>query len=163
MALSRLEKSHDPIILRYHLKCCRCKQVKTRPEFSIIRLLKWSSHWCKDCCRVYGRQKYARDKHTKYGTAKKRQGKNSKLLLNFGINLDQFESMLAKQGHCCAICNAKFSEMFKREGGAQVDHDHETGAVRGLLCGCCNRAIGQFKDNIETLRSAAQYLESHKQ
>jgi hypothetical protein len=43
-----------------------------------------------------------------------------------------------------------------------VDHDHETGEVRGLLCAPCNRGIGLLQDKIEVLESAAQYLKTHR-
>ncbi len=43
-----------------------------------------------------------------------------------------------------------------------VDHDHETGKIRGLLCGNCNRGIGLLGDNIETLQNLIKYLEESK-
>jgi hypothetical protein len=61
--------------------------------------------------------------------------------------------MLAAQGGLCAIC--------KVAPGGHVDHDHETGAVRALLCFNCNGGLGQFKDNPEVLHAAAYYVQFH--
>jgi hypothetical protein len=62
--------------------------------------------------------------------------------------------MLEAQGGVCAICQAA--------PAAHVDHDHETGAVRALLCFNCNGGLGQFKDDPEVLRAAADYVEEHR-
>ena len=58
------------------------------------------------------------------------------------------------QGGLCAICGRKQPEKW-----LAVDHDHETGVIRGLLCSRCNSGLGQFKDNPDRLRLAADYLE----
>lgn len=65
--------------------------------------------------------------------------------------------MLAAQGGGCAICGsaAIFDRSHKR---ICVDHDHATGKVRGLLCGCCNLGIGYFKDDPKRIEAAARYL-----
>ena len=80
----------------------------------------------------------------------------------FGIGLSDYEEMLAKQNGVCAIC--KEEETVVRQGRVQslsVDHCHETGKIRGLLCNSCNRALGKFKDSIGHLLAAASYLEEH--
>jgi hypothetical protein len=59
--------------------------------------------------------------------------------------------MVAEQGGVCAICG--------RPDPEHVDHDHETGAVRGILCFNCNGGLGQFRDDIDALQCAAVYLE----
>lgn len=48
-------------------------------------------------------------------------------------------------------------------GDWHIDHDHQTGTLRGLLCGHCNAAIGMLQDNPEVIRKAADYVERHKQ
>lgn len=75
----------------------------------------------------------------------------------YGITEIQFETLLDKQGGC-AICSAK--EAGGRYNRFHVDHDHATGAVRGLLCDACNRGIGLMRESADLLRSAARYLQS---
>lgn len=72
----------------------------------------------------------------------------------YGITVDAYQYLLDKQGGKCAIC--------EQGNGLRrlcVDHCHETGAVRGLLCTGCNSAIGKLDDNPNLLRKAASYLE----
>ena len=69
--------------------------------------------------------------------------------------------MLADQDGTCAICNKK-NKMKKSKKDAyqlSVDHNHDTGEIRGLLCMNCNFGIGNFKDSIEILKEAIKYLE----
>jgi hypothetical protein len=77
----------------------------------------------------------------------------------YGIDIDDFERMLAEQNGACAICLAVSTDEGK---GFDVDHDHATGKVRALLCGSCNRGLGQFKDNAYLVGQAAEYLLSHR-
>jgi hypothetical protein len=81
--------------------------------------------------------------------------KNSYLKGEYGITLDDYNKMFADQNGCCAICNIHASMLTK---SLYVDHSHETGEVRGLLCSECNLALGKFKDNITTLQNAIKYL-----
>lgn len=76
----------------------------------------------------------------------------------YGITLEQYNAMFDIQKGCCAICNKHQTE-FKRR--LSVDHCHETGKVRQLLCDLCNRALGYFKDSPELLETAASYLRKH--
>jgi hypothetical protein len=73
----------------------------------------------------------------------------------FGISLEQYEEMLAAQSGGCAICGVLPPE----NGSLHVDHDHETGRVRGLLCFSCNGGIGQFQEDPLILRAAVRYLD----
>jgi len=73
----------------------------------------------------------------------------------YGLEAGEYGRLYAAQGGKCAICQHATGKV-KR---LAVDHDHETGLVRGLLCGPCNQLVGYFKNNHETFRRAADYLD----
>lgn len=78
----------------------------------------------------------------------------------YGITVEEYEQMLAAQNNRCAICKTD-----KPSGPGKklfVDHDHETGTVRGLLCCKCNFMIGHAVDGIPTLRAAVRYLKKYQ-
>lgn len=80
---------------------------------------------------------------------------------HFGINIEQYNEMLKNQNGVCAICGKPETATNKGKIiNLAVDHCHVSGKVRGLLCGNCNKGIGHLKDNPQTLRNAAEYLES---
>lgn len=81
--------------------------------------------------------------------------KNQDLKKVFGITLIEYKLMLENQQHKCKICN-KHKNEFKKQ--LAVDHCHSTGRIRGLLCEKCNVGLGSFKDNIEVLTQAIEYL-----
>lgn len=72
------------------------------------------------------------------------------------MNGQLFESMFMSQGKACAICSDPIDHK------AHVDHEHDTGRIRGLLCGLCNKGLGQFKDDVTRLASAVKYLNERK-
>ncbi len=68
--------------------------------------------------------------------------------------MEEYDSMSEKQNHKCKICN----ELDKQNKRLCIDHCHVTKKVRGLLCHKCNRALGQFKENIAIIENAINYL-----
>lgn len=91
---------------------------------------------------------------------------NAHLIRKFGITLADFQALVDKQGGVCAICGKPPTIALgqRRQGRAVrprlvVDHDHVSGAVRGLLCTPCNRGIGLLGDDPRRLRAAFTYLE----
>ena len=72
----------------------------------------------------------------------------------YGISKNEFDFMLHKQGGGCAICMRK--DWSGR--GPQIDHDHITGKVRGILCGKCNTAIGMIGDDLRIAWALVNYL-----
>ncbi len=78
--------------------------------------------------------------------------KGYSLKTNYGITLQEFDAMVAEQDGRCAICSTV--------APLNVDHNHLTGEVRGLLCRQCNTGIGSLKESAEIMRSAAAYLTS---
>ena len=83
--------------------------------------------------------------------------RNSSLKSRYGITLEEYKILLKEQKSKCAICG---SEETRRKGteNLAVDHDHETGKIRGLLCHKCNRGIGFLQDSTEVLKKAIIYL-----
>ena len=88
--------------------------------------------------------------------------KTHELQRKFGLTQADYDLMLDSQGGVCAICNQPETRMkFGKPTQLAVDHNHENGQVRSLLCAKCNMGLGQFNDNPVTLRKAAFYLENH--
>ena len=84
--------------------------------------------------------------------------KKNQLWQKFKITLEDWEQMYSNQGGVCSICGKKC-----RTGkDLSVDHNHETGKVRSLLCGSCNTGLGMFQDNSKLLIMAAKYLIDHE-
>ena len=77
-------------------------------------------------------------------------------LVHYGITPEQFAERLESQDGRCAICR---TDTPGGKGGWHVDHDHETKAIRGLLCNNCNNGLGRFADDPVRLRGAVAYLE----
>ena len=79
----------------------------------------------------------------------------SKIRTTYGITEEDYTKLFVSQEGKCAIC---FSDIAFRSRSTHIDHNHETGKVRGLLCHHCNTALGLFKENTATLREAVNYL-----
>ena len=75
-------------------------------------------------------------------------------LRKYDLTPHAYNKMMLSQGHACAICHT--SEPTGH--GWHIDHDHDTGQVRGLLCFMCNTGLGQFNDSPDTLMAAVTYL-----
>lgn len=137
--------------------CSKCKEEKPESEFypDKRRDSKLCSR-CKRCGAVYSAEWRNRNPHK----AKERYWGNRDfererhLKRKYGITLSDYADMLSKQNGSCAICRAPEPE----NRTLDVDHDHATGRVRGLLCTSCNRMLGHSGDNAENLVRAAQYL-----
>ena len=114
---------------------------------------------CKKCYSVRGKQ--WRDDNRDNKALQDRM----RLLAKYGLTQEIYDDIMAKQGNACAICFGKDSGGI-RSSHLVVDHDHSCcpdegscgNCVRGLLCHSCNRGIGQFSDDPDSLESAARYL-----
>ena len=92
----------------------------------------------------------------------------SKLKCQYGLTVEDYDRMLAEQGGGCAICGSTNplagARVYRRNGRVtmrtsfDVDHDHRTGRVRGLLCTRCNRLVGLANDDVETAKRLMRYL-----
>lgn len=78
-----------------------------------------------------------------------------KYKINYGISIEDYNNLFNKQNGCCAICNTHQTQ-FKKY--LHVDHNHKTGAIRGLLCHNCNLAIGRLKEDPQIIKTALEYV-----
>lgn len=166
--------------------CKTCKEEKQLNQFGRDREQPDGlNKRCLSCCRRYDRASRSRD-HVK---ARKKERESSpeyrakekvrkarylkqrpymtrpSTLRRFGLTPEQYLEMLEKQGGVCAICGK--AETVTGKNGAPihlaVDHDHETGNVRGLLCRMCNIGLGYLEGDIDFVEAAMRYRSLHRQ
>jgi len=132
--------------------CAKCRQNLALSAFCKSRAtVDGLRYWCRQCCAAYKKIWNARNPE---------RIKSHKLRDSFGITIEQYNEKLQTQNFCCAICKIPQVKCKKKFA---VDHDHNTGQLRDLLCETCNRGLGLLKDNSKILRQAAAYLERHKE
>ena len=105
-----------------------------------------------------GRAAYQKD----YRSVRRRELSDAERKRRFGITAARYAAMLAEQNGLCAICGKVEGET--RNGKVKalaVDHDHESGRIRGLLCVACNTGLGKLGDDRGTLLKAVEYLDRH--
>jgi hypothetical protein len=123
-------------------RCADCKQYKSYEEFPRNKNTKDGYHcYCKACNNA---RNYESRERLHGGS------RHYHLKRRYGIGAD--DEFVRQQGGVCAICG--------RADPEHVDHDHETGDVRGILCFNCNGGLGQFRDSIDALVAAAAYLDT---
>jgi hypothetical protein len=97
-----------------------------------------------------------RKKARKWNTEHPEYRANSHLKREYNITLAQKREMWLRQWRLCAICCCDISTLQQ----AQVDHNHDTDEVRGILCSDCNRALGCVKEDKDTLINMIEYLQT---
>jgi hypothetical protein len=123
-------------------RCPHCGELKPIADFHLNRGKSGGRQaWCA-ACKI----------------AVEKQQRHARGLARFGLTVEDYQAMLAAQGGVCAICGTPPTDRRR----LAVDHNHETGAVRGLLCVPCNQALGRFKDSPDVLAAAAMYLLRHE-
>jgi hypothetical protein len=137
---------------RQPLQFCRSSFDIQNREFLIlkIRMPDYSdpTYWCAIRARFNARHP---KRHSDYSRKKR-----------FGLTPEAFRALVAQQHNLCAICERPESQ--KRKGVTKalaVDHDHNTGTVRALLCAACNTALGKADDSVERLERMIAYLQKH--
>jgi len=117
--------------------CARCQDFRPVTSFPARKVGGKPAAYCRPCQRAYNRERNAR--------------------IKFGLDADEYEMLLACQDYRCAICGG-----LPRKNALAIDHDHETGEIRGLLCSRCNhKLLGAANDSAARLRTAADYLEAY--
>ncbi len=118
---------------------------------------------CSTCLAEKPSSEFRNDWHRPTGLSGQCRGcvANRDRMKRFDLDAEGYIALLEEQGHVCAICLNPEGAIDPRNGRLKalaVDHDHSTGTVRGLLCGNCNKGIGNLGDNPERLIAAAAYL-----
>lgn len=133
--------------------CTKCKTKQSIKKFGKDKNRRdGRKNVCKSCWAI---------RSALYRNKNPRGCKNNQLKCLFGITLEQYEQMFLNQKGLCKICNKPSKEIdwrTKKLKALAIDHCHETGKVRGLLCAGCNKAIGLLGDNPELIRLAHLYL-----
>ena len=142
--------------------CLKCDTIKSKSEFYIHKKNGLSAY-CKTCSKKQVKEyrennpekiKSLREKYKKIRIEiRKPAERKYHLKTKYGITELEYKEMYDKQNGNCALCNKNVE--YKK---LHVDHCHKSGRIRGLLCSNCNLALGNFKDNIEVLKKAIDYL-----
>lgn len=139
-------------------RCPRCGHTKDIDEFNVNRTASDGRQtYCKPC--MFNATEESRKKDPERYNAWSRKRDFRQKLKRHGLTQEEYEEILARQGGVCAICSrAELAKRGPRTRVLCIDHDHQTGRVRGLLCSDCNRALGMFQDDPAILRAAVAYL-----
>lgn len=136
------------------------------------------SYWCKKCVlehavtwrknnserfratrRAWNARPESKVRHRAWVAENKDRQVGYQRKYKYGITTAEFDTMMASQNNTCLLCGLPFGST-KGQSPA-VDHDHDTGAIRGILHGNCNRGLGFFRDDPQLLDAARFYLKWH--
>lgn len=125
--------------------CSKCGEEKPTDDFYPKR------RSCKMCVQAYQRDLAA---------SRPNYHRNRNLINRYGISGDEYQTLLANQNSACPICQVEISEILEYKGkrSVVVDHNHETGEVRGILCSGCNLVLGHARESTDVLYKAIVYL-----
>ena len=138
--------------------CKTCGETKEISLFAsqIKRGKEYISLHCRSCDNERKKAYYAANPEKLRQKAKKYQ-----LKAKYGLSEEALADMLETSDNRCEICQTPVEHGRIELGAAHIDHCHETGKVRGILCSQCNLGLGHFRDNVDYLNNAISYLEKH--
>jgi hypothetical protein len=148
------------------LHCSKCKIDKKVLEFN-KSMLNIRSPYCRECSRAAVKAHHSKEeskqKHRDwYNRHYRDRARNGNYQKAYGISLDDYNRILLDQNNVCAICKkTQIKSARNHDNYLAVDHCHETGKVRGLLCNKCNQGLGLFDESIELFSTAMKYLQSN--
>ena len=140
-------------------RCYRCEKYLNRDKY-------WKTQWnrkgykmCKLCGKKYASVYYKKNKDSVEYVEGWRE---RHLKRKYGISIEQYNKMFYEQGGKCKICGCMKNKN-KRQYFMNVDHCHETGKVRGILCSKCNIILGGANDDVSILYKAIEYIKNEGQ
>lgn len=133
--------------------CGDCQETKDRTEFYVDRgRTNGLATYCKECCKKRAKARYAadpaasRERHREWVKNNPDRIRAHRLKSAYGLTVEQYDAL----PKVCVICGKRST--------LRVDHSHQSGRVRGLLCDMCNKGLGHFGDNPSLLFRAAEYV-----
>lgn len=137
-------------------KCPHCDMAKGIAEFykNPLRLSGYAS-WCKTCESVAGKKRRA----LQQPEIRREVDWKDSIKHRYGLTPAGYQALLEAQYYCCAVCEDIYPPGTSLR--LCVDHDHDTGKVRGLICRRCNNALGLLKEDHVIVQKAALYLRKH--
>lgn len=167
-------------------QCPQCKRdgfgPKEPTEFNVsLKDASGRQSWCRACLSAYNKLhadtrrtgnrnwrannvERARATHKAWTQRNPLAMTAKSLKSSYGVSVEQYAEMFAVQRGCCKICATPILSQLSNTRGlprktvAHVDHCHETGLVRGLLCFNCNIGLGKFRNDEQILLKAMRYL-----
>jgi hypothetical protein len=132
--------------------CTSCNEIKPISDFYKESRGRGDGYVtkCKPCTRIYLTSYRKTD-------AGKRTQRKYNLKYYYGLTPEKYEAMLEEANHVCELCG-QINQLDRR---LNVDHNHSTGAVRGLLCTACNTTLGLIEENMDWFDRAKAYLRKH--
>lgn len=118
-----------------------------------LRIHSYKNAYCKQCKSEYVKARYNAE-----------EKRDAHLRRTYGITAEEYDFMFFQQGGCCAICNKPewiIDPYMKRPKMMVVDHNHETGEPRELLCHRCNILLGALESDRGLIRRMQKYLKKH--
>jgi hypothetical protein len=161
-------------------RCARCQKEKPLDAFSRGRGRPAS--WCKECSAEHARAWYEANrekvladrkvwyeanrerinaKQREYRRLNPERKRAYRLKYEFGITVEDYNRMVEDQGGNCAICLLPPAGTGRNTQRLHIDHDHETGEIRGLLCHACNTSLGQLAEDHERMQRMIDYVTKH--
>lgn len=147
---------------KHCIKCCgkyKPKRVCTKDQLARIKEYK-RVYYQQNKIRIDKRNK---EYQTKYPEKIQHQRLKYHLRHKVGLEFEDYQKLLIAQNKKCAICKYVEPDNATSTSKLYVDHDHNNGQIRGLLCMHCNAAIGHFKEDLTILRNAVSYMEKMTQ
>lgn len=144
-------------------KCIYCLQEKSVSEFSKSITVDGRTNSCKECVTRNWKSWYSKEPEEKRRANNDANARRYALKIGdssisaatarrYGASPEEITELLQSSKGMCQIC--------KVSTATHIDHDHNTGAVRGILCNTCNTGLGMFRDSCENLNEAVRYLKA---
>jgi hypothetical protein len=154
--------------LRSECKECRNNKESLASAKNVDRVNRWRNknpEKLKEQRDTWNRSSGRKEAQKAYADRNKKRSREKHIRNKYGLTMEQYDVILLSQQGVCAICGEP--ETALDSGGnvrnLAIDHNHETGKIRGLLCNRCNYVLGFSKDSVDILNSMIKYLETYSE